>query len=82
MHEHARLGRVKMICDYSGFAGYDDEMVKTWNGFYVLRRFAGEETQRHPQELVRSVREGVPGVTRPEPPDHFQVGLVNPRTDL
>jgi hypothetical protein len=45
-----RAGDWRVICDYSGFKCWASETVRTWNGFRVLRRFAGSETQRHPQE--------------------------------
>ena len=72
MQGEARPGRYKMICDYSGFVGYNDEMVRTWNGLYVLRRFVGSESQRHPQDFVRAVPDNqlVPN-PRPEPADTF-----------
>lgn len=65
-------GDFRVICDYSGFKCWASETVKTWNGFRVLRRFAGEETSRHPQDLVRPVREDtrVPNA-RPEATDTF-----------
>lgn len=72
MQEGARPGRYKMVCDFSGFAGWDDEMVKTWDGKFVLRRFAGSETQRHPQDFVRGRADNqrVPSA-RPEATDTF-----------
>lgn len=45
-----RPGQHLMICDYSGFAGWSDEMVKTWDGHYVLKQFW---EPRHPQDFVR-----------------------------
>jgi len=70
-HEQ-RPGDWLCICDYSGFKCWASETVKTWNGFRVLKRFAGEETQRHPQDLVRGKpdNQGVPWA-RPEPTDTF-----------
>lgn len=61
-----------MVCDYSGFEGWDDEMVRTWNGLYVLRRFVGEEAQRHPQDRAvgRPERPSVPAA-RPVQADTF-----------
>ena len=53
MSGEQRPGDWRVICDYSGFKCWASETVKTWNGYRVLRRFAGEETQRHPQEFVR-----------------------------
>ncbi len=52
-----RVGDFRVICDLSGFKCWASETVKTWNGLRVLRRFAGEETSRHPQEFVRAVRD-------------------------
>jgi hypothetical protein len=78
-HEQ-RPGDYRVICDYSGFQCWASETVKTWQGFRVLRRFAGEETQRHPQELVRGKpdHQQVPWA-RPEPADVFlAVGDVTP----
>jgi hypothetical protein len=75
-----RPGDYRVICDYSGFKCWASETVKTWQGFRVLRRFAGEETQRHPQELVRGKpdRQQVPWA-RPESADVFlAVGDVTP----
>lgn len=70
-HEQ-RPGDFRVICDFSGFKCWASETVKTWNGLRVLRRFAGEETRRHPQESVRGRREdtSVPD-PRPEGADVF-----------
>jgi hypothetical protein len=70
-HEQ-RPGDYRVICDYSGFKCWASETVKTWQGHRVLKRFVGEETQRHPQELVRGRvdRQAVPW-SRPEPTDVF-----------
>lgn len=56
----------------SGFQAWASECVKTWDGYFVLRRFVGEEERRHPQELVRarSERTVVP-IPRPEQADDF-----------
>lgn len=45
-----RPGHHLMICDYSGFCGWDDEMQKTWDGKWVLKEFWDP---RHPQDFVR-----------------------------
>lgn len=67
-----RLGDYRVICDASGFKCWASETVKTWDGRRVLRRFVGEETQRHPQDFVRGVREDVSVPDpRPEAPDTF-----------
>ena len=70
--ESIRPGRYRMICDISGFVGWNDEMAKRWDGSYVLRRFLGAESQRHPQELVRGMKDdqSVPN-PRPEGTDVF-----------
>lgn len=70
-HEQ-RPGDYRVTCDASGFKGWASETVKTHAGFRVLRRFAGEETQRHPQESVRALpdRQTV-AWSRPETTDVF-----------
>lgn len=70
-HEQ-RPGDYRVYCDLSGFVCWASETVKTHNGSRVLKRFAGEEVQRHPQELVRSRpdNQSVPW-SRPEPTDTF-----------
>jgi hypothetical protein len=50
MKSEQRPGDWRIICSLSGFKGWASDCVKTWDGLYVLRRFAGSETQRHPQE--------------------------------
>ena len=61
-----------VYCDMSGFKVRMSNTVKTWNGLRVARRFAGEETRRHPQENIRGVKD-VQTVKdgRPEPTDVF-----------
>lgn len=78
-HEQ-RIGDYRVICDYSGFKVWASECVKTWDGYLVHRRFAGEETRRHPQDLVRGRPERtVAPNARPEPTDTFlSVGQVTP----
>lgn len=67
-----RPGDYRFICAYSGMQGWASESALTWNGHRVLRRFLGEEGQRHPQDLVRAKPERqVPQWTRPEPTDTF-----------
>lgn len=70
-HEQ-RPGDWRVICDASGFLCWASETVKTWDNKRVLRRFAGEETQRHPQDLVRGKPDDqrVPWA-RPESADVF-----------
>lgn len=73
-HEQ-RIGDHRVICDHSGFVCWASETVMTWNGMRVHRRFAGKETSRHPQDLVRGVADDqrVPN-PRPQTPDVF----INP----
>lgn len=54
-----RPGDYRVICDYSGFKVWASETVKTYDGFRVHQRFVGSEQQRHPQELIKPVREDV-----------------------
>lgn len=77
--DEQRPGDWRVICDYSGFKCWASETVLTWNGFRVLRRFAGEETRRHPQDLVRGRTDDqrVPWA-RPEPTDVFLSAPVLP----
>jgi hypothetical protein len=67
-----RVGDYRVICDLSGFKCWASETVMTWNGLRVLRRFAGTETSRHPQDFVRGVKDdqSVPN-PRPEAGDTF-----------
>jgi hypothetical protein len=79
MSEQARLGDHRVICDFSGFKCWASETVMTYNGFRVLARFAGEETQAHPQDRPRTVRESPgPPNPRPEGTDVYAAGLVSP----
>lgn len=72
MSDEQRPGDWRVICDFSGMKCWASETVKTWDGHRVLKRFAGKETQRHPQELVRGRPDNqrVPW-SRPEPADVF-----------
>lgn len=74
-----RPGDWRVICDYSGFKCWASECAKTWDGFYVMRRFVGEETKRHPQDLVRGKPDdqAVPW-SRPETEDTFISTPVTP----
>lgn len=65
-------GDCYVICEFSGWKCRMSETVKLWNGRRVLRRFAGEEVNRHPQEFVRGRvdHQRVPD-GRPEPADTF-----------
>ena len=66
-----RLGHYLMTCDLSGHVGWDDEMVETWDGKWVLKEYFEE---RHPQDLVRGTHEDwtVPH-SRPEPPESYLI---------
>lgn len=71
-HEQ-RDGDWRVICSLSGFKGWASDCVKLWNGTYALRRFAGSETQRHPQELPYTppVAEGRVPWAQPQGADVF-----------
>jgi len=58
-----------MVCDLSGFRGWDDEMRETWDGKWVLKQFW---ESRHPQDFVRgkSDKQSVPN-SQPETADVF-----------
>ena len=43
-----------MICDYSGFKFHASEMRKTWDGYWVHKRFW---EPRHPQDFVRATED-------------------------
>lgn len=46
-----RSGDWKFTCALSGIVGWASDSVMLDRGVRVLRRFAGSETQKHPQEL-------------------------------
>lgn len=51
----SRLGRKRpghhlVICDLSGWKCWDDEVMETWDGLIVNKKFYEE---RHPQDFVR-----------------------------
>lgn len=64
-----RVGDHRAICAWSGFQGWASEMVRQWDGQYVLKRFCDE---RNPQDFLKGVpdNQNVPW-TNPEPPDTF-----------
>lgn len=62
-HGEQRPGDYRVICDASGFKCWASDTVIQWNGLRVLRRFA---EQRHPQDLLRSVKDN-PSVPNPRP---------------
>lgn len=72
MSDEQRPGDWRFICQMSGFKGWASESALTWDGRRVLRRFLGEEGQRHPQDLVRGRPDDqrVPW-SRPEATDTF-----------
>ena len=69
-----RLGKWRVVCDRCGFKRYSDEVVKTWDNFYVCAPSTGKtcfET-RHPLDLIRAKPEDVSvPYTRREPADTF-----------
>ena len=72
MQQEQRIGDYLVLCDFSGFRVWASETVLTWNKMRVHRRFVGEEQRRHPQELVKGVKDNqsVPN-PRPEPADTY-----------
>jgi hypothetical protein len=66
-------GDYRVICDFSGLKCWASETAQTWNGLRVLRRFIGQETQRHPQEQPYRPRPGEGRIpwARPEGTDVF-----------
>ena len=52
-----RLGRHWVTDDRSGFALWDDQTIKQWDGLIVKK---GSEETRHPQEYVRSLSDPYP----------------------
>ena len=67
--------RQRAICDQSGFKCYADELVKQWDGAYVLPQFCDK---RNPQDFVTGVREHQPSFSRPEADDVFIAAQVLP----
>lgn len=71
MSDH-RMGDWKFVCEMSGFEGWASDSALTWDGRRVLKRFLGEEAQRHPQEFVRGRSEQIATPwARPEQTDVF-----------
>ena len=70
---HYRPGSFYRVSDRTGFKVRAEDTIKEWNGQIVERRVF---EPRHPQDLVRGVRDhqGVPD-PRPDSPDVF-VGPV------
>lgn len=67
-HEQ-RGGDWRVGSELSGFNGWASESALTWDGRRVLRRFVGEERQRHPQDFVTGI------------PDDPTVPWTRPLTD-
>lgn len=64
------------ICDYSGFAVRQSDMVTLWNGWRVARRFADV---RNPQDFPYTRVEDITvRNARPEAPDHFITTPITP----
>lgn len=73
MKANYKPGQWNAICDICGFEFKSGELRKNWQGLMVC---ASDFEQRHPQELIRAVRDD-PSTewNRPEPPDIY-VNLV------
>ncbi len=56
------------ICDLSGFRALPGELIKTWDGLWVLPKYW---EPKHPQLMVRSRPENQRGSIRPEGEDTF-----------
>ena len=67
-----RFGRHVVVCQVSGQAFYDDEVIRRYDGAIVARKY---NDPQHPQELarVRPERPARPPLS-PEPPDRFVSG--------
>ena len=62
------FGNTYNICDVSGFRARPGELVRRWDGVWVLPEFW---EPRHPQDFVRAKAERLTGSIRPESPDLF-----------
>lgn len=80
MKGEARIGDYLVLCDLSGFKCWASETVKRWDGMRVHRRFVGSEIARHPQDLIRSIRDDqtVPDVRSEPAPTYLNPGDVTP----
>ena len=82
-----KRGDYLMVCDDSGLTAYKSEMVRRWDGAWVLKQYA---ESRHPQEFVRAKPDPVavpvhrPTVTVTAASTAFPlfVGLTNVRSPL
>lgn len=62
-----RPGHHLVICDLSGWKCWDDEVIETWDGMVVFKKFYEE---RHPQDFVRGRADDQSvSPNRPESPD-------------
>ena len=62
-----RPGHHLVMCDVSGFACWDDEVLERWDGAIVHKDFWEE---RHPQDFVRGVKDDQSvSPVNPEPTD-------------
>lgn len=84
MNGEQRPGDWKFVCSLSGFVGWASDSVVLASGNRALRRFAGQETQRHPQEgqapIVRG--EGQVPWSRPEATATFRSSTAVTPSDL
>lgn len=63
------LGDYNVICDYSGFKVRASECRRTWDGYYVHKKYW---EPRHPQDFVRGrVDRQTVEIARPEQEDRF-----------
>lgn len=64
----------KFTCAYSGMTGWASDSALTWQGYRVLKRFLGQEGQRHPQEgpPVEVLNESRVAWSQPEAPFTFR----------
>lgn len=69
-----RIGDARAICDNSGFMCWHSELVRQWDGMWVLPRFLDK---RNPQDFVRAVPDNqLIDHPRPEQPDVFETILA------
>lgn len=74
MRSTYKPGQWNAICDVCGFEFKSGELQKNWQGLMVCK---SDFEVRHPQELIRAVRDDSSTAwNRPEAPDEF----VNPTT--
>lgn len=56
------------VCDLSGFKAKRGQLVKQWNGLWVLPEYV---ERRNPQDLIRARGEKPPAQLSPEPDDDY-----------